>query len=133
MNTSLANALALVGRILLAWMFLDAGYGKIGGFAGTVGYIASKGLPVPQALAGAALVVELLAGMLLVIGWKARWAALALAIFTAVATLFFHNFWAMPEAQQGMQKLMFLKNAAVIGGLLLVTAYGAGRFSVDRR
>jgi putative oxidoreductase len=133
MNPSLANTLALIGRILLAWLFIDSGYAKIGGFQGTVGYIASKGLPAAQALAGAALIIELVGAALLVIGWKARWAALALAVFTAVATFFFHNFWAMPEAQQGMQKLMFLKNLAIIGGLLFVVAYGAGRFSVDRR
>lgn len=133
MNSSLANTLALVGRILLAWLFIDSGYAKIGGFQGTVGYIASKGLPGAQALAAAALVVELGGAALLVIGWKARWAALALAVFTAVATFFFHNFWAMPEAQQAIQKLMFLKNLAIIGGLLFVVAYGAGRFSVDRR
>lgn len=133
MNTTITNALALVSRILLALMFLDSGYSKIGGFAATAGYIASKGLPAPEVLAGAALAVELLAGVLLVIGWKARWAAAALVVFTVVATMFFHNYWTLPAAQQLMQKLMFLKNVAVTGGLLLVIAFGPGRWSVDRR
>jgi putative oxidoreductase len=133
MNTTMMNLLALVGRVLLALMFLDSGYGKIGAFADTAGYIGSKGLPLPEVLAAAALALELLGGLMLVIGWKARWAAAALAVFTIVATVIFHNFWTMPEAQQMMQKLMFLKNTAVTGGLLLVVAFGAGRWSADRR
>ena len=133
MNTTMMNLLALVGRVLLALMFLDSGYGKIGAFADTAGYIGSKGLPMPEVLAAAALALELLGALMLVIGWKARWAAAALAAFTVVATVLSHNYWAMPEAQQMLQKLMFLKNAAVIGGLLLVVAFGAGRWSADRR
>ena len=133
MNSTMANAVALVGRILLAAMFLMAGYGKIGGFAGTVGYISSVGLPAPQVLAAAAVVVELVGGALLLIGWKARWAALALAGFTVMASVLFHNYWAMPAAQQMVQQLMFAKNIAVTGGLLMVAALGAGGWSVDRR
>jgi putative oxidoreductase len=133
MNSTMTNALALIGRVLLVWLFLDSGYGKIGGFDGTAGYIASKGLPMPQALAGAALVLELVAGALIVIGWQTRWAAAGLAIFTLVATFFFHNYWAMPPAQQMMQKLMFLKNFAITGGLALLVAFGPGRWSLDRR
>jgi putative oxidoreductase len=128
----MTNGLALVGRILLILLFLDSGYGKIGGFEGTVGYIGSKGLPMPQVLAGAALVVELVAGAMVVIGWKTRWAAAALVVFTLIATFVFHNYWSMPAAQQMMQKLMFLKNLAVIGGLLLLIAFGPGRWSVDK-
>ena len=129
----MTNALALIGRLLLAPMFLVSGYSKIGGFAGTAGWIASKGLPLPEVLTAAALVVELVAAAMLVLGWKARWAALALAVFTAVASYFFHNFWAVPEAQQMTQQLFFMKNVAVIGGLLLIAALGPGGWSVDRR
>jgi putative oxidoreductase len=129
----MTNALALIGRLLLAPMFLLSGYSKIGGFAGTAGWIASKGLPLPEVLTAAALVVELVAAVMLVLGWKARWAALALAVFTAVASYFFHNFWAMPEAQQMTQQLFFMKNVAVIGGLLLIAALGTGAWSIDRR
>jgi putative oxidoreductase len=133
MTPTMTNGLALVGRILLILLFLDSGYGKIGGFAGTAGYIGSAGLPMPEVVAGAALVVELAAGVMVAIGWKTRWAAAALAVFTLIATFFFHNYWAMPQAQQAMQKLMFLKNLAIVGGLLLLMAFGPGRFSVDRR
>ncbi|HET9025002.1 MAG TPA: DoxX family protein [Burkholderiaceae bacterium] len=133
MNTTMTSLLALAGRVLLALMFLDAGYGKIGGFAGTAGYIASKGLPMPQVLAAAALALELIGGLLLVIGWKARWAAAALAVFTLLAAVIFHGYWGMPAAEQMMQKLMFLKNLAVAGGLMMVVAFGAGRWSLDKR
>jgi putative oxidoreductase len=123
----------VVARVLLALMFVLAGFGKLTGLEGTAGYIASKGLPAPMLLAVAAGVVELLAGVLLIIGWQARWAALALALFTVVASVIFHNYWAMPKEQQMMQQLMFMKNLAVTGGLLLVFAFGAGALSLDAR
>jgi putative oxidoreductase len=122
-----------IARVLLALMFVLAGIGKLTGLEGTAGYIASKGLPAPMLLAIAAGVVELVAGVLLIIGWQARWAALALAAFTLVATVIFHNYWAMPAEQQMMQQLMFMKNLAVTGGLLLVFAFGAGALSLDAR
>lgn len=133
MSSTMTNALALIGRLLLAPMFLLAGYSKIGGFAGTAKWIGAAGLPMPELLTAGALAVELVAGIMLVIGWKARWAALALAVFTALATYFFHNFWALPEAQKMTQQLFFMKNIAVIGGLLLIAALGPGAWSVDRR
>ena len=132
-TTPAQDTMALVGRILLAWLFVPAGWGKIAGFAGTAGYIASKGLPMPEVLAAAAIVIELGLGLLLLVGWQARWAALGIAIFVAVITPIFHNFWAMPEAQQMMQKQAFWKNAAVLGGLLMVAAFGPGRLSLDGR
>jgi putative oxidoreductase len=123
----------VIGRILLALMFVLAGIGKLTGLEGTAGYIASKGLPAPMLLAVAVGVLELVAGVLLIIGWQARWAALALAVFTVVASVIFHNYWAMPAEQQMMQQLMFMKNLAVTGGLLIVFAYGAGTLSLDAR
>jgi putative oxidoreductase len=129
----MTNALALIGRLLLAPMFLLSGYGKIGAFAGTAGAIASKGLPMPEVLTAAALVVELVAAVMLVLGWKARWAAVALAAFTVLASYFFHNFWALPEAQQMTQQLFFMKNVTIIGGLVLLVAFGPGAWSVDKR
>lgn len=122
-----------IARILLALMFVLAGIGKLGGLAGTAGYIASKGLPLPMVLAVATGVLELVAGVLLIVGWQARWAALALAAFTLLATVLFHNYWAMPAEQQMVQKLMFMKNLAVTGGLLYVFAFGAGALSLDAR
>jgi putative oxidoreductase len=123
----------VIGRVLLALMFVLAGIGKLSGLEGTAGYIASKGLPMPMVLAVAVGVLELVAGVLLIVGWQARWAALALAVFTVVASVIFHNYWAMPAEQQMMQQLMFMKNLAVTGGLLFVFAYGAGTLSLDAR
>ena len=133
MFTSLQNPLALVGRLLLALLFLPAGISKIGGFAGTVGYIASKGLPMPSVAAVIAIMVEVAGAVALIAGFGTRWAALALAVFTFIATFLFHSFWAMPAEQVMMQQLMFFKNIAVVGGLLVLAAHGAGAWSVDAK
>ncbi len=127
------NVVALVGRILLSVMFIISGWGKIGGFAGTVGYIQSVGLPMPQVMAAGALVLELVAGVLLVIGWKTRWAAWALAAFTLIAGVLFHNYWSLPADKQMMQQIMFLKNLSVAGGLMMLAVAGPGALSIDRR
>ncbi len=133
MFASLQNPLSLVGRLLLALLFLPAGLSKITGFAGTAGYIASKGMPMAQAAAAAAIVIEVGGAIALIAGFGTRWAALVLAFFTLVATVVFHNFWAMPPEQVMMQQLMFFKNIAVIGGLLTLAAWGAGAWSVDAK
>lgn len=133
MWTSLQNPLALAGRILLALLFIPAGVGKLTGFAGTVAYTASAGVPMPQVAVALALLVEVVGGLALLLGWQTRWAALALAFFTLVASFFFHNFWALPAEQAGMQQLLFYKNVAVAGGLLAFAAFGAGGLSVDAR
>lgn len=131
MNSTSANLATLVGRILMAAIFVSSGLQKIGGFAGTAGYIASKGLPLPEVGAVIAIVVEVGAGIALILGFKARWAAVALAVFTLAATFLFHNFWTYPADQQFMQMLMFWKNLAMTGGLLFVYAFGAGAWSLD--
>lgn len=131
MLNSLHNPLSLVGRLLMAVLFLPAGISKIAGFAGTVGYIASKGVPLPEVAAIIAIIIEVVGGIALILGFKTRWAALALAAFTLVATVMFHNYWTLPAEQQMMQQLMFMKNIAVIGGLLTLAAWGAGAWSVD--
>ena len=133
MFASLQNPLSLLGRALLALLFVPAGFAKIGGFAGTVGYIASKGVPMPEVAAAAAIAVELGLGFLLLIGWQARWAALGIAFFTVVITFIFHNFWAVEAAQKMMQQQAFFKNIGVVGGLLLVAAFGPGAWSFDGR
>lgn len=133
MFNQLQNPLSLLGRILLAALFLPAGIGKLTGFSGTVGYISSAGLPFPELGAALALSVEIAGGVALIIGFGTRPAALALAVFTLVASLFFHNYWAVPVDQQFMQQLLFFKNIAVVGGLLTLAAWGAGAWSVDAR
>ncbi len=133
MFASMQNPLSLIGRLLLAALFLPAGISKIGAFSGTAGYIGSVGLPLPELGAAIAIAVEILGGLALLLGWGTRWAALALAVFTLMASVFFHNFWAMPAEQMMVQQLMFFKNIAVIGGLLVLAAFGAGTLSVDAR
>ena len=122
---------ALLARGSLALLFVPAGIGKISGFAGTAGYIASKGLPLPEFGAALAVAVELGLGLLLLAGFRTRWAALGLALFVAVATPLFHNFWGVPAEQAVMQKLMFWKNIGLVGGLVLLSVVGAGRWSLD--
>ena len=130
---SARDVVALIARILLAIMFVQAGFGKITGFEGTAGYIASKGLPLPQVGTVIAIAVEFGGGLLLIAGWKSRCVALALAVFTVAATYFFHDFWHMADAAARTNQIMFMKNVAVIGGLLMVWVFGPGRLSVDRR
>ena len=122
----------LIGRILIAFIFVFSGFGKITGFEGTVAYIASKGLPLPQLGAVAAIIVELGGGLMVVLGWKARWAAAAMLIFTGMAALFFHNFWAVPADQAQNQMIHFMKNISMMGGLLYVAAYGSGPLSIGK-
>lgn len=133
MFTTLQNPLTFVGRLLLALLFLPAGIGKITGFAGTAGYIASKGLPMPELGAALAILVEVGGGLALIAGFGTRFAALALVVFTLAASLVFHNFWALPADQVMMQQLMFFKNMAIIGGLLVLAAQGAGAWSLDAK
>ncbi len=132
-TTSLQDTLALVGRVLLAFLFIPAGFGKLMGFAGTVGYIGSVGLPLPQVGAAIAIVVELGLGIALLLGFKTRIAALVLALFTLAAAIFFHAYWAAPEAMKMMQQINFNKNIGIVGGLMAFVAFGAGRLSIDKR
>ena len=133
MNKTTLNALDLAGRLLLVALFLPAGIGKLTGFAGTVGYISSVGLPLPSVAAALAAVVEIGGALALLFGFGTRIAALALAGFTLVASFFFHAYWAVPADQAFMQQLLFFKNIAVTGGLLAFAAHGAGAWSVDAR
>ena len=133
MTSNLQNPLALIGRLLMALLFLPAGIMKIGGFAGTAAFIASKGLPLPEVGAVIAIVVEVGGALALIAGFGTRVAALVLAVFTLVATVVFHNFWGAAPDQAFVQQLMFYKNIAVVGGLLVLAAHGAGGWSLDDR
>lgn len=125
-------AVLLIGRLLLALIFILSGSSKITGFAGTVGYMASQGLPVPQLLIIPAILIELGGGLLILIGYQTRWAALAIVLFLIPTTLIFHAFWAVPTEQVQMQMIQFQKNLAIMGGLLCLMAAGPGRYSVDK-
>jgi putative oxidoreductase len=123
----------LAGRILLAAIFLVAGYGKLMAFAGTSGYFAKLGFPAPDVMTVLAIAVELGGALLLVAGWHARWAAWALILFVAIATFAAHRFWEFDAAQYRNQMNHFLKNLALIGGLLFVVAFGPGAMSADKK
>jgi putative oxidoreductase len=123
----------LVGRVLIALLFIPAGFGKLMGFAGTVGYITSVGLPLPQVAAALAILVELGVGICFLVGFKTRWAAIVLALFCVVSAIFFHAFWAAAPDKAAMQSINFYKNLAIAGGLFAFAAFGAGRYSIDRK
>lgn len=132
-TNSSQDVIALVGRILAAYLFIPAGFGKIMGFAGTVGYISSVGLPLPEVGAIIAIIVELGFGIALLLGFKTRITAIVLAVFTVATALFFHKYWSAPDAMKMMQTINFNKNIAIAGGLLAFAAFGAGRISLDKR
>ncbi len=117
------NYIPTAARVLLAVLFVLAGYGKIAGYDGTMGYMASQG--VPGMLLPLVIALELGGGLLLIAGFQTRWVALALAAFTVAASLIFH----IGDGQM----TMFLKNMAITGGLLLVYVHGAGPLSLDAR
>lgn len=118
--------IALVTRLLLAQIFILSGLTKLGSYAATQGYMESMG--VPSLLLPLVIALEIGGGLSLVVGWLARWSALALAGFCiATAVLFHWNF-----ADQ-MQAINFMKNLAMTGGLLLLYVHGAGRLSMDAR
>jgi putative oxidoreductase len=125
-TAALTNASELVGRFLLALLFLLSGLGKIGAYGATAAYMSSAG--VPGALLPAVIAVEVLGGLALVLGWKTRIAAALLAGFSLLAAVTFHN-----NLADQIQLIMFFKNVAIAGGLLILVANGAGPLSVDRR
>ena len=123
----------LAGRLLLAAIFLVAGVDKLTAFAATSGYLAKLGFPMPDLMTVIAIALELGGGILLIAGWKIRWAAWALIVFVAVATFAAHRFWEFDASQYRNQLNHFLKNLALVGGLLFVAAFGPGPLSVDRK
>lgn len=121
------NFVIFLARILLAQIFLISGLGKLGaGYAAAQGYMAAMG--VPGALLPLVIALEIGGGLALVLGFLTRWAALGLAVFCVAAALLFHVDFA-----QSMQKINFMKNLAMAGGLLMLFAHGAGGWSIDGR
>ena len=125
-------ALLLVSRIFIASLFLVAGTRKLLAYAGTVGYFTKLGFPAADAFAVAAIVIEIGCGLMLLVGWRTRWAAWLLIVFVAIATAMAHRFWEFEPAQLNNQLNHFLKNLAVIGGLVFVASFGPGRLALDK-
>jgi putative oxidoreductase len=132
MNQNVQNAAALAGRILLALIFVLSGFNKIGGFNGTLGYMASAGLPFPSLLLVLTILMELGGGLLLVVGWQTRWVALAFFLWLIPVTLVFHTASHNPAEAQN-QMIHFLKNVSIMGGMLNLFAFGPGAWSLDGR
>ena len=123
----------LVGRILLALIFLVAGYRKLMAVAGSAGYFAKLGFPMPEVMVWVAIAIELGGAILLIVGWKTRWVAWLLALFTVIAAFAAHRFWEVDAAQYANQMNHFLKNIAIVGGFIILAATGPGALSVDGR
>ena len=120
----------LAARVLLAQIFIVSGVGKIGKFAGTAAYMASNGLPMAEVLLVLTIALELGGGILLVLGWQARWIATAFFGFTFLTAVIFHPFWISDAASYTSQLNNFMKNLSIMGGMLYVMAYGAGPLSL---
>lgn len=123
---------ALIGRMLLSAIFIQTGFQKITDFAGNVAFASSAGLPLPQVAIAIAIAIELGGGLLLLVGFRARLAALALAVFCVVAAFVFHRYWSMPADNQMLDYIFFWKDLALAGGMLMVFAFGPGRLSLDK-
>lgn len=129
---ALTDWLSAIGRVGIAVLFLWSGYGKLAYMDGNIGYMKAYGMPAAALLIWPVLIVELVAGAMLLVGWKTRWAALALFVFTIPATFIFHAYWGVPADQALNQQIHLMKNLAIVGGLLYVFAYGSGRIALDR-
>jgi putative oxidoreductase len=127
-SSSTAGALPLIGRIAIAAIFVLSGLSKLAAPAGTIGYIQSAGLPLPQVGFAIALLVELGGGIALILGYRTRLVAAVLALFSIATALAFHN--ALGDQNQFIH---FFKNVAMAGGLLNVVAFGGGAWSLDAR
>lgn len=127
--TSANQAIALLlGRVLVSTLFILSGLSKVGAPAAEIGYIQSAGLPLPAVAFGIAVVVEIVGGLALLVGYQTRIVAAGLAVFSLATALCFHHQFADQN-----QLIHFLKNLAIAGGLLNVAVFGGGRMSVDGR
>lgn len=127
------DLIILLARILLMLLFVTSGWGKLTGFSGTVGYFTSIGAPLPSIAASVAVVMEFGVGILLLIGFYTRPLALLMSLFVLGTAIIGHHFWDMVEPARSANTLQFFKNMSIIGGLLLLSVTGAGRYSLDRR
>jgi len=133
MANSSNGVVSLIGRILIALIFLISGFFKIGGYSQIVSYAAAKGLPAASVAIACAAAVELLGGIAVLVGFKTRIVAWVLLLYLIPTTAIFHNFWALQGMEQQDNMIHFLKNMAIMGGLLILAANGPGPYSIDER
>jgi putative oxidoreductase len=122
---------APLGRFLLSLIFVASAAGKLTDWQGTTQIMAAKNVPVIDVLLSIAIVLEIVGGLMVLLGLNARWGAVVLLVFLIPVTVIMHNFWALPEAEQREQMINFMKNISIMGGLLMVVALGPGPFSID--
>ncbi|NVB83709.1 MAG: DoxX family protein [Kofleriaceae bacterium] len=122
---------ALIGRILISAIFLLSGFAKFTDPSGAIGYMTAQGIPHAQTLLYIAAAAEVLGGLAILLGFLTRLGALGLFIYLIPTTYFFHHFWNMSGAEAKTQMVNFMKNLAIMGGLLTLWAHGPGRFSID--
>ncbi|WP_028228297.1 DoxX family protein [Paraburkholderia ferrariae] len=127
------DVVLLISRILLATLFVLFGWAKITGFSGTVGYMEHVGAPVPMLSAIIAVVMELVVGILIVVGFYTRPLAVLLALYTIATALVGHHFWNETGMEQMENMINFYKNVSIAGGLLALAVTGPGKFSIDRK
>lgn len=127
------DSVLLVARILLMVLFVMFGWAKLTGFGGTVAYMTSSGAPMPELSAVIAVVMELVVGVGLLVGFFTRPLALLLALYTLGTAIIGHHFWNMTGMVQYDNMIHFYKNVSIIGGLLLLCVSGPGKYSIDRR
>ncbi|HTD56189.1 MAG TPA: DoxX family protein [Silvibacterium sp.] len=126
------DELILLARLLLVALFVVFGWSKLTNFSGTIGYMASVGAPLPTVAAIVAVVMELFVGILIAVGFYTRPLAALLALYTLGTALIGHRFWAMHDGERLASMIDFYKNISIIGGLLLLSLSGPGRYSLDR-
>lgn len=126
MNDAIREWGPVVGRVMLATIFLMSGLMKIGNFVGTSGYMAKMGVPMSDVALIITIIVEVGGAAMIIVGWKARWGAAALFLWMIPVSLMFHAFWAVPQDQMQAQMANFLKNVSMMGAMLLIMAFGSG-------
>ncbi|MDP3138293.1 MAG: DoxX family protein [Burkholderiaceae bacterium] len=122
-----------LARLLIAQIFFVSALLKLSAFAGTVGFMASKGVPLPDVLLVLTIAIELVGSLAILLGWKTRWAALLLVLWMVPVTLVFHRFWGVDAAQVMPQATHFMKNLCIMGGLLALYVHGGGAMSLDAK
>ena len=133
MNPTIECYAPLLTRVLVSQIFVIAGVGKVADWSGTAGYMASKNMPFVGFFLVMAILFELVGGLAVLIGFRARLGAAALIVFLIPTTLIFHSFWTDPDDQSRMQMIHFMKNLAILGALLMIAAHGPGPISLDAK
>ena len=134
MNRTIRGILAVIGRLMLAAIFLLSSVGKLTNFNGTAGMMADKGIPAAQIMLVGAIAFEIAGGLSIVLGYKPRIGAILLLVFLVLATYFFHDFWKIADPKEKQEQMVqFLKNLAIMGAMVLIIANGTGPMSLDDR